>query len=245
MSSLPAFAALIPAHDEAPRIAAVIAAARALPELARVVVIDDGSTDGTADIARAAGAEVLRLSPNRGKTAALAAGIAAVEARHLVLIDADLAGLVPGDLRRLIAPVAAGRADLTLSLRGNAPLTWRLVGADYLSGERVVPRALLLAHLHRLTALPRFGFEVFLNDLARKAGLRVRVVRWPGVASPPKGAKRGLWRGALADLAMIADIMATVGPARAAAQILWLATAGARPGAALARLRPSRHIGGR
>jgi len=62
---------LIPAHNEGPRIGAVAAAARAhLP----VLVIDDGSADDTAARAGEAGAEVLRLTPNRGKGAALRAG---------------------------------------------------------------------------------------------------------------------------------------------------------------------------
>ena len=63
--------ALIPAHDEAPRIAAVIEGARRhLP----VLVIDDGSSDDTAAVAESAGAVVLRQTPNQGKGAALRAG---------------------------------------------------------------------------------------------------------------------------------------------------------------------------
>ncbi len=62
---------LIPAHDEAPRIAAVVRGAAAhLP----VLVVDDGSSDDTAAVARAAGAEVLQQRPNAGKGAALRAG---------------------------------------------------------------------------------------------------------------------------------------------------------------------------
>jgi len=62
---------VIPAHDEAPRIAAVVrGAAQHLP----VLVVDDGSEDDTAAVARAAGADVLRRRPNAGKGAALRAG---------------------------------------------------------------------------------------------------------------------------------------------------------------------------
>jgi glycosyltransferase involved in cell wall biosynthesis len=64
--------AVVPAHDEGPRIGSVVRAlaAQGLP----VLVVDDGSSDDTADLARAAGARVLSLSPNRGKGAALKAG---------------------------------------------------------------------------------------------------------------------------------------------------------------------------
>lgn len=225
--SPPRFACLIPAHDEADRIGAVLRAVIGHPLIDRVLVIDDGSGDATARVARDAGAEVLTLTPNRGKTAALAAGIGLVDTSHLVLIDADLTGLTGDDLTRLIVPVAAGQADVTISLRGNAPRTWRALGVDYISGERVIPRALIAPHLHRLANLPRFGFEVFLNDRLAEARLAVRIVGWPGVASPAKSAKRGLWRGLRADAAMIGDILRTIRLRRVLRQIAYLRRGGA------------------
>jgi glycosyltransferase involved in cell wall biosynthesis len=81
--------AVIPAHDEAPRIAAVIAGAAAhLP----VLVVDDGSSDATADIARAAGAQVLEQRPNAGKGAALRAAF-----RHALEAGYDGALTLDGD----------------------------------------------------------------------------------------------------------------------------------------------------
>ena len=63
-------AVLIPAHEEAERIALTVAAAREVPGVTRVVVVDDGSRDDTADIAAATGAKVVRLVFNVGKGAA-------------------------------------------------------------------------------------------------------------------------------------------------------------------------------
>ena len=81
--------AVIPAHDEAPRIAAVVrGAVTHLP----VLVVDDGSTDGTARIAREAGAEVLEQRPNAGKGAALRAGF-----RHALEAGYDGALTLDGD----------------------------------------------------------------------------------------------------------------------------------------------------
>lgn len=82
---------VIPCHDEAPAIGGVVRACRAAfagrPH--EVLVVDDGSTDGTADVAAAAGARVLRLSPNRGKGVALREGVAAAAGPRLVFLDGD------------------------------------------------------------------------------------------------------------------------------------------------------------
>lgn len=203
---------LIPAWNEAARIGAVLGAVSGHPMVTRVLVIDDGSTDGTGDIARAAGVDVLRTPGNLGKTRALAMGLGTVEGGLVLLLDADLTGLRADDVARLARPVIAGRAGASLSLRGNAPRTWRLIGLDYITGERVLPHALLAPHLQSFGALPRFGFEVFLNRLLIARGDPVAVVPWPEVASPSKAAKRGsLLAGLGADAAMLGDIFRTVG----------------------------------
>ncbi|MBL4927763.1 glycosyltransferase family 2 protein [Fuscibacter oryzae] len=207
----PRFSCLIPAWNEGPRIGAVLAAIDRHPRLDQVIVIDDGSTDDTAEIARAHGVTVLQTPGNLGKTQALLAGLAQASGSHLVLIDADLTGLTAADIDALIAPVATGRAFASLSLRGNAPRTWRALGLDYISGERVIPRALIAGQESALARLPRFGFEVFLNRQILAQGGKVAVVRWPDVASPAKSAKRGgLWQGIKGDVAMMRDIFATV-----------------------------------
>ena len=81
--------AIIPAHDEGPRIGRVVAATcRILP----VIVVDDGSSDDTAAVAEAAGARVVRQSPNQGKGAALRAGFAAAladGAEAVITLDGD------------------------------------------------------------------------------------------------------------------------------------------------------------
>ena len=83
MSALAAqVAAVIPCKDEADRIAATVAAVASLPSVGRVVVVDDGSTDDTARVAQAAGAEVVRHPRNRGKAAALESGVRRVRERE-------------------------------------------------------------------------------------------------------------------------------------------------------------------
>lgn len=206
----PKFTCLIPAYNEASRIAGVLQSVGGHPGLERVIVIDDGSTDGTADIAAPFDVTVLRTSGNLGKTAALAFGMQHVTTDHVVLLDADLSGLTAADVSVLIAPLADGTARASISLRGNAPRTWRLIGLDYISGERALPMSLLAPQLKALETLPRFGFEVFLNRLIISQSIPLAIVRWPDVASPSKGTKQGFRQGFMSDAKMMRDIFQTV-----------------------------------
>ena len=118
-------AVVIPARDEADRIQATVTAALGIAGVGPVIVVDDGSKDGTADAARRAGGVVTRHARNRGKGAAMETGAAAVAVldqreqrdrpRHLLFLDADLAGTaaLAGPLTE---PVLAGRADMTIAV---------------------------------------------------------------------------------------------------------------------------------
>jgi glycosyltransferase involved in cell wall biosynthesis len=214
---------LVPAWNEAPRLQAVLRAVVGHPEIDRILVIDDGSTDGTGDVARAMGVQVTSTTGNLGKTGALVMGLRQVPGGHVLLLDADLQGLTKADISALIAPLRRQGAKASISLRGNAPWLWRWIGLDYISGERVISSALLRPHLDQIANLPRFGFEVFLNDLLIKEGAPVAIVPWPRVASPSKASKKGsLAAGLRADLAMIGDMFRTMGLRGCLAQILAL-----------------------
>jgi glycosyltransferase involved in cell wall biosynthesis len=201
---------LIPAYNEAARIADVLASVVGHPLIDEVIVIDDGSVDGTsAVVAGIDGVRLITLPENRGKTAALAEAIAQARGDLLLLVDADLIGLSAADLTALIAPVLLGQAQISISLRHNAPWLWRVIGLDYISGERVLHKSLVAPHLAALPNLRKFGFEVFLNGLCVASGLRIAVVPWPKVSSPLKIAKYGWWAGVQGDVGMIRDLLVT------------------------------------
>lgn len=116
-------AVVIPAKDEEARIAATIRAARAIPHVDLVVVVDDGSTDDTQHVARAAGAVVVRHSVNRGKASAMETGAAVAAMRDaedsaprlLLFLDADL-GDSAVNTAPLVPPVLAGSADCAIAV---------------------------------------------------------------------------------------------------------------------------------
>ncbi|MDR2197123.1 MAG: glycosyltransferase family 2 protein [Coriobacteriales bacterium] len=115
--------ALIPAYNEADLVGATVEAVCALSDVEKVVLIDDGSTDGTDKVGRRAGACVLRLERNGGKGAALAHGIASLEAPWpdaVLLLDADL-GASAREAKTLLAPIAAGLADMTVGVLPKPP----------------------------------------------------------------------------------------------------------------------------
>jgi len=198
-SSADCVAVVIPARDEADRIQATVSAAARLGGVGLVVVVDDGSRDGTAVAARQAGAAVMRHARNRGKSAAMQTGAEAVRLldqhehrdapRHLLFLDADLAATA-ALAGPLIEPVVAGKADMTIAFfaatvkLGGHGLVTGLSGAGIrratgwqptqpLNGQRCLTRAAFEA----ARPLARgWGAETGLTiDLLRK-GLRVTEV---------------------------------------------------------------------
>lgn len=109
--------ALVPAFNEAATIAAVVRGASAA--VGRVLVVDDGSMDGTAEAALAAGAEVMRLGRNGGKGTAIRAGLARVfesDATHVLFMDGDLQHR-PEEIPALLAEAASSGAAMVIGER--------------------------------------------------------------------------------------------------------------------------------
>ena len=190
--------ALLPAYNESERIGVTVQALCARPEIGEIVVLDDGSTDGTADRARAAGATLVLTQRNGGKGAALAAAYAAARDRAdvFLLLDADL-GATAGEAVKLLPLLRRGEADMTVGLlppdpafaatgrSGGRGMVVRLArwgierqsGRTFtqpLSGQRAVRREVLEALGG--TFAPGFGVEVDLTVRALRAGFRVQEV---------------------------------------------------------------------
>ncbi|MDB5432569.1 MAG: hypothetical protein JWP35_3685 [Caulobacter sp.] len=204
---------LVCAFNEASRIDQILNAVTGHPLISQVIVVDDGSTDATAErVGAYPDVTLISYAPNRGKTYALARGIAAARGEHLMLLDADLAGLSAADIDALAEPVLTGRADVSLSLRRNSLAVYRMMGLDFISGERVMPTALLRTVALAMEALPRWGGEVFINQLIIDHALRVSVVDWPGVRNTPKTRKVGPWQGTLEEINMVGSALKVLSP---------------------------------
>jgi glycosyltransferase involved in cell wall biosynthesis len=166
---------VVPAFNEALTIEEVLrrVAAQDLGGPYELIVVDDGSSDDTADRAEALGAaevRVIRMPANRGKGAAVRAGIAATRGGIVVIQDADLE-YDPADLPRLLDPLRRGVADAVYGtrLRGGEPqrahLFWHYAGNRFLS---------LLTNVLFNTTISdmEVGYKAFAGDLIRSLDLR-------------------------------------------------------------------------
>ncbi|MBE0416625.1 MAG: glycosyltransferase [Coriobacteriia bacterium] len=180
--------ALIPAHNEAERLAATLDALRSVRGIDGVIVVDDASTDDTAEIARRNGAAVVHLECNLGKGGALEAGVAEIgDPDVLLLLDGDL-GDTASEAGALLAPVLDDVADMSIArfprpagkagfglVKGLARWGIRGLGGPFdaqapLSGQRALNRAALQVCRPFESG---YGVEVVLTVRALRAGLRI------------------------------------------------------------------------
>lgn len=177
---------LVPAHNEEEHITATIKGALTIPGVTRVLVVDDASTDRTSELARAAGAEVIRLERNLGKGGALNRGLQEFREDLLLLLDGDL-GETAAEGAKLLIPLVQGKAEMTiarfprarrkggfglvkgLARYGIQRLSGYLPEAP-LSGQRGLTRKALAAAGQFASG---YGVEVALTVAVARAGLPI------------------------------------------------------------------------
>ncbi|MEO6238778.1 MAG: glycosyltransferase family 2 protein [Vicinamibacterales bacterium] len=162
--------ALIPALNEAATIAKVVTGVA--PHVSAVCVVDDGSIDGTAEFARAAGAMVLANTEGRGKGSAVRFGLSRVlggDWTHVLLLDGDLQHL-PAEAPLLLAEAERTDADVVL---GERRFDRRSMPASRYHANRIGSRA-----LSTFVGVPlrdtQCGFRLFKTDALRSLRLRAR-----------------------------------------------------------------------
>jgi glycosyltransferase involved in cell wall biosynthesis len=158
-------AAVIPAYQAAPSVGAVVRGA--LAQVREVLVLDDGSTDGTAEEARGAGARVISFPSNRGKGAALAAAFADLFGRGfdgVITLDADGQHL-PEEIPKLLQAAHAG-GDLVLGVRDHC---FGEMSAVRRASNRLSSKAISFAAGQRLTDI-QTGFRFYSRRLIETVG---------------------------------------------------------------------------
>lgn len=170
-------AAVVLARDQAHRIAATVRATRSIPGVDLVLVVDDGSTDNTQDLARKAGAVVVRHPHKRGRTNCVETAAAVVamreddlhEPRSLLLLDGGL-GSYASAVAPLVTAVQDHAADLAIALVDNAVSTPGLAAS---AARRAIASAsgwTPIQPLSRIRCVTREALDAAM-PLARGAGL--------------------------------------------------------------------------
>lgn len=198
---------IIPAFDEADTIAAVVASVLPHPWVEEVIVVDDGSGDATAAVATQAGARVIRLDRNSGKTAAMAAGVHAAKSDILLFLDADVTGHSEQALSRIMQPVIDGRYEMHVGLRARSTLILNRLLRYFpiIGGERALTRRLW-------EALPAdhvngFEVEIALNYTAKQFDKGMGFELIYGTTHRTKEHKYGLLVGLARRLRMIGHVV--------------------------------------
>ncbi len=207
-------AAILPAYNEEENVGGVLEVLLDTKILDEIILVNDGSSDGTGRILRQAAerdrrAILIEHETNKGKGQAIFSGWAASSAPYLLLLDADLKNLTPAHLCSLMAPILEHRADMTLGLfwggHPSTDISHRLT--PFLTGQRGL-RSDLLKYVSR-EAAAGYGFEVALTVAARQQGYRKRAVTLKGVWHPRSETRseRGFFGGAWWKARMYGEII--------------------------------------
>ena len=143
-------AAIVPAYNERDRISVVLEAIKDAETIDEILVVSDGSTDGTYElVASDPAVTAINLECNRGKGGAMRAGAENTDANVVLFLDADLIGMTGARVDAIVSPVVQDQADMAVGVfrggRGATDLAQFLT--PYISGQRAMHRAVSYTHL--------------------------------------------------------------------------------------------------
>ena len=190
---------VVPAYNEAGRISSVLRPVIASELVDDVIVVDDGSDDGTADEAKLFSIRVVELPENKGKAAALDYGVSLAKNDTFLFLDADLVGLTTAHVDKLIRRYQEMNLDMAVGVfangRRNTDIAQKI--NPYASGQRVLNRKQWERAKQCLEEVEEvdFGIEIALSRLAAKENWVKEYVKLEGVTHVLKEEKRGFKQG--------------------------------------------------
>lgn len=206
---------IIPAYNEESRIIPVLEAVTRSPLIDQVIVVDDGSADLTAEVARLYGVEVITYPDNRGKGSAMKTGIRLAKGDIIVFIDADLVGLTPKHLDTMIKPLLED-PDLVMvrgQFRGGRLRTdLAQTIAPAISGQRAV-RKDFIASMPNLEKTG-YGVEVAITKYSKQKQVKVKDVFLENLTHVIKEEKEGYAKGLTSRMRMYRDILVHLLPSK-------------------------------
>lgn len=199
--------AIIPAYNEEQTIGTVLDCVTKVKEITQIIVVSDGSTDRTAEIAGSYNIDLIDLLENVGKGGAMKAGLEQCRNDYVLFLDADLIGLTEEHVKALILPVIQNETDMTIGIFKNGRIVTDLAQkvTPYLSGQRAVKKA-VLDRIPNID-ISRYGVEVALTKFVEKNDIRTQEVTLEDMTHVTKEEKLGLFKGMHARFKMYWDIV--------------------------------------
>jgi len=198
--------AIVPAYNEAVTVAPVIRTLVGSNCFRRVVVIDDGSKDNTAQIAREAGADVYLMPRNGGKGGAMLAGLSIChDANAIGFFDADLIGLRTDHVASIVSPIVNGTADMACGLRDYKSFNEWQAALPPITGERVIRMEFL--RMVPLEFWNGFKIEAGINAVLANHGGRTVMTVFDGMSIRLKWEKVGAKKGVEDMAKMMCDVL--------------------------------------
>jgi len=189
--------AIIAAYNEEKTIAGVLGVLARNPRIDEVIVVSDGSTDATVEIARSFNAITIALRENQGKGYAMRVGVDYAQHDVLFFVDGDMFDLTDDHISSLLVPVLRNECDMNIGVRNRGPIRnffhLEMKVGPVLSGIRVMRREVW--DTVPLRYQERFKIEAALNFFCSQAGHRQRQTIVYNLGHLIKESKRGLLPG--------------------------------------------------
>lgn len=203
---------IIPAYNEQATIAEVIKTVKKVPEIISIIVVSDGSTDRTVEIAHSLDVQVYEIGKNIGKGGAIKRGFDKTNSEILLFLDADLIGLKTEHIYSLVDPIIDDLADMTIGLFSKGRLLTDLPQfiTPYLSGQRAMKRE-IIETIPDLDLL-KYGLEMAITKTVKKYNYRVAKVKLYNLTQRIKEEKYGIVEGTKKRLQMYLDIINQLKP---------------------------------
>lgn len=199
--------AIIPAYNEEKTVGAVLLALKDHPLIGEVILVDDGSTDSTASIAALSGARVVRIRKRSGKAEAMDVGVREAQFPFILFLDADIVGLTPEMITRIVEPVLFGWYEMFVALRGRKTLFLNklLRISPIIGGERALSKRLW--YMVPDSFKRSFQIEIALNYYTKRTGKKMGFALFHGLRNTIKERKYGVVRGFIMRIGLCADVL--------------------------------------
>ncbi len=209
------YSCVVTAYNESPRIINVLKVATKIKNVDEIIVVDNGSSDNTSNVIKSNFSQVKLIvhEVNKGKVEAVRTGVNASKNNSLLLLDADLVGLVAIEIEKALDIFENDSLDclvmLTEADKYNKLIRKIFKGTSYVAGDRIIKKV-ILQNVLKDTSLKNYGLEIAENKYLFKNNSKVARFQLSAI-DLGKNSKYGIIKGTIGEIKMWRDIFKTAG----------------------------------